>query len=324
MVTTYTERGPGHTDTDYTDVRTTHVDRGPTLTSNVRRVSWGAILAGTILVLTIQVMLGLLGLGIGLASIDPAANDTPSAFTLTSTAGIWAIVTVLIATFVGAWVAARLAGSPSNTDGLLHGIVTWALSTLVAVWLLTSGASAIISGAFGALGNSIQGITSAVQSVAPNSLSALPPGLEQPARQLLQQGTNQAQQTGQQAQQQAQQAAQDVRQATGEQNITAAMGEVLAGVQEDASQEERQAALQVISDQAGISEQQAEERLTEFQQSYDQAVAEVEQRTQQAADALSGTAFATFVALLLGLIAGAIGGRLGRPSHTVEAENYAT
>ena len=321
MVTTYTERGPGYNDPDYSAVRT-GVDRGPTLTSNVRRISWGAIIAGTILVLTIQVMLGLLGLGIGLASIDPASNDTPSVSTLASTSGIWAIVTVLIATFVGAWVAARLAGSPNNTDGLLHGIVTWALSSLVAVWLLTSGASAVISGAFGALGSSIQGVTNAVQAVAPDSLSALPPGLEQPARQLLQQGTNQAQQAGQQAQQEAQQTAQEVRQATGEQSTTAAMGEVLAGVQEGASQEERQSALRVISSQAGISEQQAEQRLEEFQQSYDQAVAEVEQRTQQAADALSGTAFATFVALLLGLIVGAVGGRLGRPSHTLEAHAY--
>ena len=320
MVTTYTERGTGHTD-DYGATRT-RADYGPSLTSNVRRVSWGAIFAGTILVLTIQVMLGLLGIGIGLATIDPASNDTPSAFTLTSTAGIWAIVTVLIATFVGAWVAARLAGSPNNTDGLLHGIVTWALSTLVAVWLLTSGASAIISGAFGALGSSIQGVTNAVQAVAPNSLSALPPGLEQQARQLLQQGTNQAEQTGQQAQQQAQQAAQDARQATGEQSTLGAMREILAGVQEDATPEQRQAALQVISDQAGISEQEAQQRLDQFQQSYDQAAAEVEQRTQQAANALSGTAIATFVALLLGLIVGAIAGRLGRPSHTVEAHAY--
>ena len=314
MVTTYTERGPALTGA--------YAERGPALTGAIRRVSWGAIFAGTAMVLAIQLMLGLLGLGIGLATIDPVQNDTPSIATLTSTGGIWAIVTVLIATFVGAYVAARLAGSPSNTDGLLHGIVTWAFSTLIAVWLLTSGASAIVSGAFGALGSSVQGISSAAQALTPNSLSVLPDNLERQARELLNKGGQQAQQAANQAQQQGQQAAQNAQQATGQQDLGAAMKDILAGVQQDATPEEHQAAVQMISQEAGIPQQEAEQRLQKFQQAYNDATAKAEQAAQETAKTVSATAFGTFVALVLGLIVGAIGGRVGRPSHTVEADAY--
>ena len=59
--------------------------------------------------------------------------------------GIWTVVTLLIALFIGSWVAA--AGcSPMNTKtAMLHGLILWATTLAVSAWLLASG----VSGAFG-------------------------------------------------------------------------------------------------------------------------------------------------------------------------------
>ena len=289
----------------------------PAVPTGLRRISWGAIFAGAVLTLVIQIMLSLLGVGIGLATLDPAGNGSPDATTLGSAGGIWTIVTVLIATFIGAYAAARLSGAGEKTDGVLHGIVTWATSTLVIVYLLTSGVSAVIGGTFGALGSSISSLSSAATSLTPNSLSALPDGIEGQVRGLLQRGEQQVDQAATDVQQQGQQAADTARQATGEADLSAAIPEIAAGLAKDATPEQRQAAVTVISQQAGISQAEAETRLTQFQATYDEAVQKAKVAADKTAQALSAAAFATFVALLLGLIVGAIGGVAGRPKPRV-------
>ena len=43
-----------------------------------RRVSWGAIFGGVILVVAVQLLLSLLGAGIGLGTVNVTAGSTPS------------------------------------------------------------------------------------------------------------------------------------------------------------------------------------------------------------------------------------------------------
>lgn len=289
----------------------------PVAQGTLRRISWGAVFAGAILTLVVQIMLALLGVGIGTATLDPAGNGSPDIATLGSASGLWTMGTVLIATFVGALAAARLAGSPEKADGVLHGLITWATSTLVIVYLLTSGVSAVIGGTFGALGSSVSSLTSAVGNLGPQSLSALPDGIEADARALLQRGEQQVDQAADAAQQQGQQAAETARQATGEADLAQAVPEIVAGLAKDATPEQRQAAVTVISQQAGISQQEAEQRLTQFQATYDQAVEKAKVAADQAAETVSTASFASFVALLLGMIVAAVGGLVGRPRPRV-------
>ncbi|WP_019996749.1 hypothetical protein [Aureimonas ureilytica] len=293
------------------------VDRGVAANVGVRRISWGAIIAGTILTLVVQIMLALLGLGIGLATIDPNSNGSPSISTFSSAGGIWTALTVLIATFVGGYAAARFAGSTNRRDAALHGITTWATSTLVVVYLLTSGVSALVSNAFGALGSTISTLGSAATSVVPNSIDSLPPQLRDQARQLLARGQQQADQAVDAAQNEANQAAQNARQAAGTQDLGAAVSEIFQGLGRDATPEQRSAAVNAISSQAGISQQEAEQRLNQFQGQYDQAMAEAREAAAKAADTASTTAFVAFVGLLLGLIVGALGGVVGRTERVV-------
>ena len=90
-------------------------------TAALRRISWGAVLAGAVIVIAVQISLSLLGLGIGLSTVDPAAGDTPGATSLGLGAGIWWVVSNLIALVIGGYVAARLSGMPLRGDGIIHG-----------------------------------------------------------------------------------------------------------------------------------------------------------------------------------------------------------
>ncbi|RYY08132.1 MAG: hypothetical protein EOO36_24060, partial [Cytophagaceae bacterium] len=53
-----------------------------------KRISWGAIFAGTVLAIVLQLALSLLGLGIGLGTIDPLTEQNPMAGIGTG-AAIW-------------------------------------------------------------------------------------------------------------------------------------------------------------------------------------------------------------------------------------------
>src|SRR3954449_1696188 len=91
------------------------VETGPVRAAGrVRRMSWGAALAGVAVLLFIQLMLSLLGVGIGLANVNPATGDNPSLATFGTNAGIFGAVSVIVATFLGAWASGRLSGSPSR------------------------------------------------------------------------------------------------------------------------------------------------------------------------------------------------------------------
>src|SRR6476619_4773926 len=127
-------------------------DSGLRAPAAIRRISWGAIAAGIVVVLVVQLMLMLLGLAIGTATIDPATTGSPEATTLGIGGGIWWLLATAISVFAGAWVAGRLAGMPTSTDGMLHGIVTWAAATLLGIYLLTTTIGGLVGGAFGALG----------------------------------------------------------------------------------------------------------------------------------------------------------------------------
>lgn len=112
------------------------------------RLSWGAIFAGLITALVLQVVLSVLGLAVGMTIWDPgdAAAD------LGIGAGIWMAVVVLVSLFAGGLVTGRLAGVLTPGDGALHGGVMWGLSVLLALWLTTAGVSMILGGAFSVVG----------------------------------------------------------------------------------------------------------------------------------------------------------------------------
>ncbi len=110
------------------------------------RVSWGAILAGAMTALSTLLILSLIGVGIGLSTLEPATGESPSGTTIGIGAVIWWIVSSLASLFVGGYVAGRLAG---NFNGWMHGLVTWSTVSLLTVLLLSSAVGRIFAGASG-------------------------------------------------------------------------------------------------------------------------------------------------------------------------------
>lgn len=134
-------------------------------------IRWGAIFAGLAVGLSVHLLMMLLGAAGGLTALN-VAEDAPTAGTSAIIAGGWNTLSMLVAAFVGGYVAARASGLKRSTDGMLHGAVSWAATTLVTVYLASSAIGAIAGGAFSAL----RGVAGeAAQSGAVGSIANLDP-----------------------------------------------------------------------------------------------------------------------------------------------------
>lgn len=129
------------------------------------RVSWGGIFAGTLVALGVQLLLMLLGMGIGFGIINPVTTENMGAVGIGS--GIWILACTLISLFVGGWVTARISGMTSGTKCALHGFVVWALFTFTAFYLMTTAAGGLISSFAGTIGRSASVIGGEISGVTP-------------------------------------------------------------------------------------------------------------------------------------------------------------
>lgn len=135
---------------------------------NVKKISWAAIFAGALIALGIQILLSLLGLGIGMSSIDPLKERNPMSGLGTGTL-IWWIITFLLALYAGGWVAGRLSGTTQRFESMLHGILTWVIFVMLNLYMLTSAAGGILNTVGGVLGSTLslagQGAAAAAPSL---------------------------------------------------------------------------------------------------------------------------------------------------------------
>lgn len=307
----------------------------------VKRISWAAVFAGLTVALGVQLILSLLGIGIGATTIDPLTEQNPMSGIGLGT-GIWFMITSLIALFAGGWVAGRMAGIPRNLDSVLHGFLTWGLVTLLTFYLLTTTVGSLISGAAGVLGKTLSAVGQGVAAVAPEAASALGSEMQQrgidwgtikqEARALLQQ-TGKPQLQPQNIQNQAADAAQDMRKSAGDaaQNPQAAETELNNAITRLFNRAEgavnaadREALINVLVARTNMSRAEATQTVDRWEQTYQQAraqyeqtKAQVEQKTRETADAaakgLAKAALWTFVIMLLSAGAAALGGYIGTP-----------
>ena len=316
-----------------------------------KRVSWGAIFAGAVVGVSLLLLFTLLGVGVGSATIDPApgGDGSPRLASIATGSGIWLIVTQLFALLIGGIVAAKLAGSPNKGDSALHGMAVWAVATLATFWIATTAVGNVAGGAATILGKAGSGLTSAAQAVVPDdlsfeslipniSVSDLPPEVQETVRQ---QGLTPDQiqtQTQQMAAsvvspQERQRALDIIRGAATDAianpgdagaEASSAVDQLFAGPDAVISDEDREQLKNELSSRFGVSEQQAQQTLDNWENQAQQAVSAAEEQAnqlrveaqrvgEQAASAVSGAAFLAFLASVLGLIAAVIGGLIGRP-----------
>lgn len=259
-------------------------------------VSWGAILAGVAASLVTQLLLNVLGVGIGLSSVDvdqTAGNPTASGFSIT--AGIWFVVCGILASLLGGVVAGRLCGTSDDDTARWHGLLSWCTATLVLFYLLTTAVGGLVGGALSALGGTVggagQAAASAVSGVAQNADGD---ALAAQVRRLV--TPNDAQ---------------------GVQDNVVAYVRATASGDTAGANAARDRAVEALARTANISPDEARARIGQVEQQYRQTAQQAKDtaaRTAEAARKGAATAgILGFVALALGAVAAWFGGGIGAP-----------
>jgi len=102
------------------------------------RVHWGPIWAGVVVALPVYLVLQLLFFALGILDlgVDGEGQST--------TTGIVSAVLALIAFFVGGVMAGSTAASRDSDEGLLHGVLSWAVGIVALLGLALLGAGALL------------------------------------------------------------------------------------------------------------------------------------------------------------------------------------
>lgn len=141
--------------------------------NRVRRLSWGAILAGAIIALVVMFAMYMLGLAIGAASINPAREIDPVTPALGVGTVIWLAASTVVSLFLGGVTAGRMSGTTDEGDGALHGLVTWAVVMAVSLFMLTTAIGGIINGVTSAFASVVSTAGQAAGDVAPEVAQAI-------------------------------------------------------------------------------------------------------------------------------------------------------
>lgn len=107
------------------------------------RVRWGPIVGGIAIAISTQLILSALGAAIGLSLGAGGANAGDVGLGV----GLWSIISLLIALFLGGWIMAATCGPMNKKTALLNAAILWATTLALSSWLLVSG----ISGTFGVI-----------------------------------------------------------------------------------------------------------------------------------------------------------------------------
>ena len=262
------------------------------------RLSWPAIFAGVVLAIAIQLVLALLGAGIGLSLVDPVQGSTPSAGGFGIGAGLYWIVSTIIALAAGSYAAARVAGVHDRFGGVVHGLTIWGVTLILTLYLVTSAVGGIIGGAFRTVGSVASAAGQGVGATAPTIAKATGVSTEdfqdQASAYLETAPTDPAAMTPQEAQKE----------------VAKQLPDLAAGGAKGQRAEDR--IVTIVAAQQKISRPEAQQKVdaakNRFVATKNETIQTAKSVADNAADGAAGTSFMVVVALLIGAAASAFGG----------------
>lgn len=128
-----------------------------------KAINWHAVIAGTITALTMQILISMLGIGIGFGIVEGA--DPAMAEEAATAAAVWWAASGILSAFAGGLVAGAFS-PPIRSVGIVHGLTAWALSTLIVLFVLGSVAGVALDQVMTGLG------TGAVEPPPPGAMPA--------------------------------------------------------------------------------------------------------------------------------------------------------
>lgn len=273
-----------------------------------KSISWRAIFAGTLTVLSILLILNLIGLWIGLGTIEPTEEANPmSGIGIGSI--IWWVISNLIALFAGGFIAARAGVSFTDISGVLQGIMTWALYTILSAWLLTTVVGSIISG----VGSAVGGVLSTTGETVGDRISTV---IEEQAEEMdvtLEEAKEEFYALLEDA---------DREELQEEFNIEEIFSEPSNLLNNTFEAVDRDALVNVLAERTDMTENEIQQAVDELLADYENLRSEAEEflneaeetareQAEQVADAVSSASIYLAIALILGIIAAAFGGLVG-------------
>ena len=149
-----------------------------TSSSVTSAVSWGAIAAGAAAGASLSLILLILGVGLGLSSVSPWAHEGVSAASFGVSTIVWLTLTQLLSSAMGGYLAGRLRTKwlDTHTDEVYfrdtaHGFLAWAVASLATAALLTSAIGSILSGGVQVGASVVEGVANTA-TVAAGSFAA--------------------------------------------------------------------------------------------------------------------------------------------------------
>ena len=101
------------------------------------RISWGAIIAGSVLALALYFLLTLLGGAIGFSVSDKFGGKT-----IGVAAAIYAILVTAGCLFAGGFVASQFTAGENRREAAMYGLLVWAAVFTMLLWLMATGVRA--------------------------------------------------------------------------------------------------------------------------------------------------------------------------------------
>lgn len=277
--------------------------------TRISRVSWAAVFGGTLIMLITLMLLSLLGIGIGVGSINPMEEAQPLKGIGTG-ALIWWVISNLIAVFAGAYTAARLTNLSYRSSGIFHGILSWSLYSLISFMLMTTAIGGVISGVGGAVSKSLSTVGKGAAQIAPLAKELDTDRINREIQNALSQ--NRANQVGMGSRSDVEEFDLDIPSVVKE--VFIQDGKINTNV-------DREEVVKAVADNSSLSQPDAERAADVIIQKYDQMKPQLQQLKlkaeetgQQVANTVSSAAIWAFVALVLGVLTAAFGGNLGKPA----------
>jgi hypothetical protein len=117
--------------------------------SSASAVEWASIFGGALAAFGVTAILLTLGPGLGLTTVSPWSVTNPSPTTFGTAAAIWLVITQWLSSAFGGYLTGRLRTKwvGIRTEEVLfrdtaHGLLAWALATLLMAALVTLGSAA--------------------------------------------------------------------------------------------------------------------------------------------------------------------------------------
>jgi len=258
----------------------------------INRLTWGAVFAGIASMLAVQLVLNIVGVAAGVATLEPR-GDSPDGQTLSIAAGLWWAISGIVAAGVGGYVAGRVCGQPKESTAGWHAFVAWAGAVLVIAFLIGSSVGSVVGAAGRTLGGALEATATAVAEATPELTD--PFGRIEEA----------------------------VRGRAANEPVDIAVESLRALLTGDPAQAgaARDRAAEALARATNVSAEQARAEIQRYENEYRQTVGDIERQAAEAAeaarDAVSVGAILAAVSLVLGAVAAVVAGRMGAVDPTL-------